>query len=767
MKTFAFIQRITKPELFKLLRFKYPKSFQSRNQPNFVIFKETIDVLENYEKLLSMLKNDQEPTIYRLKVFPDLVNSELDELISSLMYPRYILLEKKYLEMRICRKILEYIDLIHPLDNSKSPISILNSYLGQQPLQLCTLHNIASVKAFDGYEKDSFLALLEKLKPKVLEDSTFKGDQLFLSQEEEQWKEKFQRSLEAYQQIYVFCFDVLLYPLNLLNSDDYEKLYYDKKSVIDSIVQKVCALSTLIHFLVRLEPSQEFGFNVHFVLMLNETKYFSEDTFIQKLEQELEYICLFSMTKSVVRNWNDIVRKHLHHKAVGVIRQNDETAVNESWRWIFSAFFSIEQIISFNSGYIPNLHGGDGALAPNLSKLSLVNQSTGISQADSDSRLNEQIFTQRKHLAKPIQQYLTYAALIYSQYSFLPTNAGGDLYLSTLLGCIEVFCETLKASSKPDLFIIAHPNVFSSSSQGFSRLRTRLGEMWSHICERLIINPAFVFHWSLAKFCSQNIQVFFQFWEVNRWEIEHLQNHLMDHYAQQLNQKISMLKERLLDQKKLPLSSLESRCKELTKYARYLLSRDVYVLRVQIEFTVSNQSLKQSDQSPIMTEFLRVGQSAKPLCWLRGYLLRWDQYHCLDRSSKQTYADLTLFFEDHPRLQDINLSESLQQDLMKFTSTYNEKKKLVNNLNKVGVSIRNYDIYTPKPELAHHVIRIETVNKELRKIFVKNYLPCFCFLDLFILWDAEQNGRKFKRYTTGQKPKSRQGIAKNKQDEIE
>lgn len=771
MESYDFVQRITKPELFKLLRFKYSKSFErakrSGNQSNFVIFKESIDILENYEKLLLMLKNDQEPTISRLQLFPDLVNSELDQLMSSLMYLRYIMSENEYLEIQAFRKISQYIGLIHPLDNSQPPVSALNSYFGQQPLQLCTPHNVPFVKVFDRYEKESFLALLEKLKLKVLEDSTFKGDQFLLSPEEEQCKFNYQRSLEEYKQIYVFCFDVSLYPINPQDSDDYEKLYFDKKSTIDRIVQEVSALSRLIHFLVRLEPSQEFGFNLHFILMLSETKYFSEDTFIQKFENELAGICLLSMTKFVVRNWNDVVRKHLHHKAVGVIRQNDEAAIHESWRWVFSALFSTEQVIRFNLDYMPNLHCGDGPLAPNLSKLSLVNQSTPLSQTDRDSNLHEKIFINRKHLAKPIQQYLSYADLIYSQYSFLPTNEGGDLLLSTLLGGVEVFCETLKVA-KPELFIIPNKESFYSLSiQDLSKVRTRLGWMWLNLFKRLNEKPDFVSHWSSAKFCSQNVRVFFQFLEANRREIEHLQTDLVGYYAQQLNQKMSVLKEQLLDQKKLPLSSLESRSKDLIKYARYMLLRDVHVLRIQIEFTVSNQSLKQSDQSRIMTEFLRVGQMAKPLCWLRGYLLRWDQYHCLDRSSKQTYADLTLFLEDHPRLQDINLSESLQQYLMKFTSTYNEKKKLVNSLNKVGVNIRNYDIYTPKPELAHHVIRIETVNKELRKSFVNNYLPSFSFLDLFILWDAEQNGKKFKRYSTGKKPKSRQGFVKNKQDEIE
>ena len=200
-------------------------------------------------------------------------------------------------------------------------------------------------------------------------------------------------------------------------------------------------------------------------------------------------------------------------------------------------------------------------------------------------------------------------------------------------------------------------------------------------------------------------------------------------------------------------TSLDGNFKKLTKYTRYLLAKDVYALRIRIEFTIQNKSLNQTEQSSILTEFLRVGQSAQPLSWLRGYLLRWDQYDCPQRQSRQTYADLTLFFEYQPKLQDVNLPEMLKQYLAKFITRYNDKKKLNNTADKVDCSMHSCNVFSPKTELRQHVLKIETIDKDLRKSFLKYYLPCFYFLDLFILWVDMENGKKIKRYTKGQEPK--------------
>ena len=105
--------------------------------------------------------------------------------------------------------------------------------------------------------------------------------------------------------------------------DDYLKLYSDFEDKIKAILQKVDGLNTLIHYLFKLEPSQEFGINLHFVLILKETQHFPENTFILKFKKELAGIFSTLSDKYTVRNWNDVVRKHFNKKAVGFIKKSD------------------------------------------------------------------------------------------------------------------------------------------------------------------------------------------------------------------------------------------------------------------------------------------------------------------------------------------------------------------------------------------------------------------------------------------------------------
>ena len=772
MKKYHFLKRITNSDLYKVLRYKYPLSFQriaKRNQQHgVVIFRETIDLLENYDQLLLIIKNDQEPTYDQLSFMTDLQRLRLSNWIQSLRYSRDFLTERDHLDFFIFRKISQYLDLSHALDSSRrSIIRDLNMHLGQGAMNLCIDSHPLVASEFKDYELDIFFDFLERLKPKVLADSSV-DEQFGLDVYEEQYEQKFKKTLDQHEQIYVFCFDVTIYRDQSKGEVDYLKLYLDYKEKIGKIVERISGLSTLIHCLVKLEPSQEFGLNLHFVLILKETKYFAENTFILKFKKELADIFSILSDKYAVRNWNDVVRKHFNKKAVGLIKKSDVAAVNESWYWIFSYFFAVEQVLKFNLGF--NTHQiKDGCLAQQSSFLplskNLESLSKGYCTLNDLSEQDTKIFAHRKHLAKPVQQYLSYADLTYSEYSYLPVNEGGHLTKGHLLVRIEVFCESLKAV-KPELFIIPNKALLGSfSPEEYLKMHTRLGRMWLNIFKSLIDESTFIPYWSETKFCSQNVQSFFDFWDENRDELQQLHaQKLNESIIFQLNEKLSLLKDELVYPKKSTHGVLDGRLKDLTKYTRYLLAKDVYVLRIRIEFTIQNKSLSQAEQSPILTELLRVGQSAQPLCWLRGYLLRWDQYDCPQRQSRQTYADLTLFFEYQPKLQDVNLTEMLKLYLTKFITRYNEKKKLSNTAYKVDCSMHSCNVFSPKTELRQHVLKIETVDKDLRKSFLKYYLPYFCFLDFFILWVETENGKKIKRYTSGQKPKSKK-ISTQKSDQ--
>lgn len=764
MEKYHFLKRITKNDLYKVLHYKYPLSFQrvsKRNQQHeVVIFQETIDLLENYDQLLLMLKNDQEPILEELPHLTVGQRVGLNKWINRLRYPRDVLTERDHFDFFIFRKISQYLGFNHELDQrNHGLIQNLNLRLGQGAMRLCVDSHPLVASEFKDYELDVFFDFLERLKPKVLTDSSI-DEQLGLDVYEESYEQTFKKTLDEHEQIYVFCFDVTIHRDQPKVDDDYLKLYSDYDGKIKAILQKVDGLNTLIHYLVKLEPSQEFGINLHFVLILKETKNFPENTFILKFKKELAGIFSTLSDKYTVKNWNNVVRKHFNKKAVGFIKKSDVVAVNESWYWIFSYFFAVEQVFKFNLGF--NLHQiKDGCLVlqsslPTSNK-NLESLSKGYCTLNDLSEQDTRIFAHRKHLAKPVQQYLSYADLTYSVYPYLSDSEGGHLTLGSLLGRIEVFCETLKAV-KPELFII--PNKASSgtfSPEEYSKMQTRLGRMWLNIFKTLFDEQDLFQHLLNAPFRSPNVLSFLSFLQANWRELQEFQlQPLNDVIMVQLNEKMSILKNELSHHDFIKSkTNLDGNFKKLTKYVRYLLAKDVYVLRIRLEFTMQNKSLNQTEQSSILTEFLRVGQSAQPLSWLRGYLLRWDQYDCPQRQSRQTYADLTLFFEYQSKLQDVNLPEMLKQYLVKFITRYNDKKKLSNTADKVDCSMHSCNVFFPKTELRQHILKIETIDKDLRKSFLKYYLPYFYFLDLFILWVDMGNGKKIKRYTKGQEPKTK------------
>ena len=109
MEKYHFLKRIIKSDLYKILRYKYPLSFQrvsKRNQQHeIVIFRETIDLLENYDQLLLMLKNDQEPTLDELPYLTNEQRVQLNKGIDSLRYSRNVFTEKDHLDFFVFRKI--------------------------------------------------------------------------------------------------------------------------------------------------------------------------------------------------------------------------------------------------------------------------------------------------------------------------------------------------------------------------------------------------------------------------------------------------------------------------------------------------------------------------------------------------------------------------------------------------------------------------------------------------------------------------------------
>ncbi|WP_448760761.1 hypothetical protein [Acinetobacter tandoii] len=754
MEKYHYLNRITKKDLYRVLRYKYPLSFhriaQRGQQHDVVIFQETIDLLEKYDQLLLMLKNDVEPTHLDWPNFTDTKRIEFYNWILSLKYPRNILPELDEIKFSVFRKISQYLGQSRESDlSAQDVIRNVNVYLERLPVKLCMDSYPIALKGFKDYEVQCFFGFLEELKPKVIGDSSI-SEQFDLDMHEETYEQEFKKVLHEHQQVYVLCLDIMIGRSGLSHDKNYDKLYLDYKEKIYRTLEEFDGLNTLIHYLFKLELSQDFGFNMHLVLILEEDKFFSETTFIAKLKNKLAEVINIFEDRLVIRNWNEILRKNFSKKAVGLIKNSDLAAINECWYWVFSYFFTVNQVIGFNTtSTIYELRRREDIPSHLITSPSPnIHQPKGVGDTA--------LFANRKHLAKPMQQYLSYAEITYSEYSYLSTNEEEYLFLGNVLGNIEVFCETLKAV-KSELFIIPQSIFGVFSPEEYLKISTRLGQMWLSLFTSLLEKEGLIKLLREAKFRSQNILSFMIFLKGNWQELQQLHNQQLNQFKiVRLNQIFSLLKNELTNHTLLESTrDLDNRLKKLTKYSRYLLARDVYILRFQIEFTTQSRYLNKTEQSSLLTEFLRVGQSAQPLCWLRGYLLRWDQHYCTQRQSRQTYADLTLCFEYQSKLQDVNLIEILKEYLSEFIARYNKKKKQSNTANEIDCSMLSCNVFSPKTELRQKVLKIETIDKELRKSFMKSYVPYFCFLDLFIVWVEMDNGKKIKRFTTGQKPKSK------------
>lgn len=264
MEKYHYLKRITKKDLYRVLRYKYPLSFhriaQRGQQHDVVIFQETIDLLEKYDQLLLMLKNDVEPTHLDWPNFTETKRIEFYNWILSLKYPRNILPELNAINFYVFSKISQYLSFSSASELiSQDVIKTLNNYLRQEPLKLCNDFFTGIPNEIKDYEVDVFFSFLEELKPKVIGDSSI-SEQFDLDMHEETYEQEFKKILHAHKQVYVLCLDIMIRRSRPDQDNNYEKFHSDYKNKIRQILQKFDSLNTLEHYLYRLEPSPNWRF---------------------------------------------------------------------------------------------------------------------------------------------------------------------------------------------------------------------------------------------------------------------------------------------------------------------------------------------------------------------------------------------------------------------------------------------------------------------------------------------------------------------------
>jgi len=549
--------------------------------------------------------------------------------------------------------------------------------------------------------------------------------------------------------------------------------------------------------LLRVEPMKEIGLNLHFVLMFDGNFPISESGIISQLELQISETPELASTNYVIQNWNDGVREFVSKHAVGLINKRNSKARYDCWYWIYSFFYSIGQVIYLNNeGFsctqdiVKKLANPTKPILLNLSKeqqeLEVVKQTR---LKDILDLFGKKKYFDSKHLPDVAQDYLYISGLVSPTTELLQqVSCFSKLSSDRTIMLIELFCETLKIA-QPKLFNLVHPPSYSYSSKFYYKSLSRLGRIWLSLLNKLSKDESFLTVAKLTTFKSKNLLNFLHFNETYRGQLLHLINQPISVDTIRASEIIlESLKHRLEEDTQIKqFKELKGRFEKLLKYADFLFENDVLVIRLHLKFSSINGVLGKNDQSKILTEFLRVGRSAKPLCWLRGYLLRWDQ-KSYGLEEANLYADLTIFFE-YESIREMDIFEALEKYLKSFIDRCNGelpkekltiakvakdemndsnqpeekddkkikgskvKKPILGNSIKIMHTLEQVlisDIYT---EMAGISLKVETVDTVMKKAFKKVYLPYIYYLDLFN--HLEVIDQKIKRFTTGQDPNLR------------
>ena len=121
----------------------------------------------------------------------------------------------------------------------------------------------------------------------------------------------------------------------------YEKLKV-LKDKIDAIRQLIDQTENLQSYLLKLEPMQKAGLNLHCILMFNcKHSNFSEDGIIAQLHKKIKNEAGLSAESYTLENWNNHLRDYHHKNAVGLIKKGkgNEHSLYYCWYWVYSYFF--------------------------------------------------------------------------------------------------------------------------------------------------------------------------------------------------------------------------------------------------------------------------------------------------------------------------------------------------------------------------------------------------------------------------------------------
>ncbi|OTG84467.1 hypothetical protein B9T33_01375 [Acinetobacter sp. ANC 5054] len=775
------LPKILKNELYDLLRVRYRKTYDEAKQEgvnqNIFIFRESIDVIQLYDQWLLNIKNDEVMSKRRFEKMDFKSRENFLKNVGSLQYTSGLLPEWHGLEIPAFRKFVQYLgetEVQGGLEQKTNVVINFNQIFQKKKFCVNSSGDFSSIPR--EHLAQVYFEISEHLKPKIKTDEMVK-ETFALPDEEESYFQYFNDMLDRNGQIYIMCLDIKLFALSHNGSDSYTDLFKVLKDKIDAIRQLIDEIENLQSYLLKLEPMQEAGLNLHCILMFNcKHSNFSEDGVIAQLDKKMKNKAGLSAESYTMKNWNNHLRTYHNSAAVGLIKKGNRPSRFNCWYWVYSYFFSVDQVISLNiDGYDRNEY-----MLKALSNQSLMPQEALLQkdikkQITFDellalSKLNKNYDCQ--HLPQITQNYLDKVKLMDLPCVLFPVSHKDKIPRNSLLYLIELFCETLK-TVPPKLFNIVATSAIANkncSPKFYSDSLTRLGRIWSGLFKHLNGVDFPFFQIGASDFESQNRTDFSNFISSKEGELLSLNDQPISPETIQKYEEILRSFKAILhvNNYNRQLKELDKSFETLSEYADYLLERDVLVHRLHLKFgRLHGGNFSKKEQSAIVTEFLRVGRSTQPLRWLRGYILRWDEKVFEIGKEKALYADLTLIFNYDSKLQSVDIYGSLYSFLEKFINLRNEKYRNSEDSSHSGslafikaefaYLLEHHAILNSVIELSSRPLKIETTDKMIRAAFKEKYLPYICYKSLF--HPIQGWVRNEKRLTPGQKPKTQQELS--------
>lgn len=777
------LSKISKEEMYDLLRARYKKTYDEAKQEgmdqNILIFRESIDVIQLYDRWLLNIKNDEVLSKRRFEKMDFKSRENFLKVVGSLQYASGLLPEWHGLEIPAFRKFVQYLgksEVQGGLEQKTNVVMNFNQIFQKKKFCVNSSGDFSSIPR--EHLAQVYFEISEHLKPKIKTDEMVK-ETFALSDEEESYFQYFKDTLDRNRQVYIMCLDIKLYASSHDCSDTYTGLFKVLKNKIDAVHQLIAQTENVQSYLLKLEPMQKPGLNLHCILMFNcKHSNFSEDGIIAQLDKKIKSEAGLSAESYTLENWNNHLRDYHHKNAVGLIKKgkSNEQPLYYCWYWVYSYFFSVDQVISLNiDGYDPK-----GYIFKALSNQSLMPQGAFLQKDITKQITFDELLTLSKrnknydcqHLPQITQNYLDKVALMDLSCVLFPISHKDKIPRNSLLYLIELFCETLKTVPAKLFNIVITPATSDKnrSPKFYSDSLTRLGRIWFGLFNHLKREAYPFVQIEMLGFESKNVIDFSNFISSKEGELLSLNDQpISPETIQKYEEILRGFKASLhVNNYNRQLKELDKSFETLSEYADYLLERDVLVHRLHLKFgRLHGGNFSKKEQSAIVTEFLRVGRSTQPLRWMRGYILRWDEKVFEIGKEKALYADLTLIFNYDLKLQSVDIYGSLYSFLEKFINLRNEKYRNSEDSSHSGSLafiksefhplIEHKAILDGIIELSSSSLKIETIDKMIRAAFKEKYLPHICYKSLF--HPIQGWVRNEKRLTPGQKPKVQQELS--------